>query len=209
MMRKQGQRAGSGILILIVVFLCGLAGFSVYRYLNIKTDFSRNIRQLKELDVKNITITKELEQKTVQITALSEENNTLKQEISKNEANLSELQAELGQSRDELSGLKASINELTDENRFLKEQESVLKAKLEELSGEKAGLEAKISSVNELKRMIKDLIKQKKAQRRRQSLPKESSVSGVENIEGNRGYIIYQGQPTSKGKVFIKILPAN
>lgn len=193
------------IFVLIIIFLCGLSGFSLYKYAGINIDLGRQKKQLIELEARNNAITQELEEQRVRLSQVNKEKKNLEEEVTLGRQNLGQLKIELADSRKSLASLQRTVEELTAVNQNLNQEQAVLAAKIEELSSRKNTLEAKISSVEELKQMLKDLIKSKRTQRRRKARAKISTEQ--ESKDKNHGYIIYQGKPTFKPKISIQVRP--
>lgn len=197
-----------GISILIIFFLCGLAGFSVYRYVAVNVDLGHNKRQLAELEERNTAVNEELGRQKLRLEEAARQRIALEAQVSEGKKNLEQLKQELTDNRQEFTGLQKAIEELTQINQVLSQEQKVLQAKTEELSSQKSVLEAKISSVDELKQMLKDLIRLKKNERRKKITSKETIVK-EELKNGNRGYIIYHGMPTLKSRSSIEVIPVN
>lgn len=207
---KSKIRANTQVFVLIIVFLAGLAAFSVYKYAGVNIDLNLRKKQLAELEQRNTAITRQLEGEKTRLIQVSQEKQNLEQEVALGKQNLEQLKVELAGGRQEIAGLERAIEELTAENHALSQKESTLRSKIDALSSEKGALEAKLGSIDELKQMLKDLVKAKKASRRKQSQTKIERRKTVKEAEDdNRGYIIYQGKPTHKPKISIQVLPVN
>jgi hypothetical protein len=66
-------------------------------------------------------------------------------------------------------------------------------------------LTVKLSSIDELKKAIRDL----KEKMRQDRIAARKGSKANQEIAGNRGYIIWKGQPTLKNKVRIEVIPAS
>lgn len=190
--------------ILIIIFLCGLAGFSVYRYLGINKDLFHNRRQIIELQDRNRVVSDRLERQIVQGAQLVREKKVLKQEININRQKLSQLKLELAESRQDLADLTRVSEEFKRANQALRQEQEDLRVKIEGLSRQKDALLAKLSSVEELRRIIKDLKRTKTPNR--QSLG-QGKIKDIK--QGNRGYVIYRGRSTYRPQLSIQVKPAN
>lgn len=210
---KNKIRANAQVFVLIIVFLAGLAVFCVYKYAGVNMDLNLRKKQLAELEQRNTAITRELEEEKTRLMQVSQEKQNLEQEVTLGKQNLEQLKVELAGGRQEIAALERAIEELTAENNALSQKESTLRGKIDALSSEKGVLEAKLGSIDELKQMLKDLVKAKKASRRKESRVKQIKTEKRKIVEeaedNNRGYIIYQGRPTHKPKISIQVLPVN
>lgn len=201
------MRAKTETAILIIIFLCGLTGFSIYKYAGINRELSRQKRHLAELNERNTVITRQLEEERAHLAQLREQKKFLEEEVALGKENLGQVKAELLNSQEELAILRRTVEELTAANQGLNQEQANLKAKIDALSSEKNALDAKISSIDELKKMIKDLVKAKRAQNRTRAVVKTGITKEIK--EGNRGYVIYQGKPTYNSKLSIQVIPVD
>ena len=183
---------------MIVVFLCGLAGFSIWRYLSINRDLAIQKVLFARLEEKNVTMLKKLDSQIVRGKQLAEEKKGLQEELKINSQKLYKLKKTLGNTRQELVKMKSIKEELSMANQKLRESQSILQARIDKLAIEKRGLLKKLSSIDELNALIEDL---KKAGRIKVSsrIPViKKAKKDADDIAGNRGYIIYRGMPTYK-----------
>lgn len=201
------MKAKAEILILIVIFLLGFSGFSVYKYLGARHNLERRTQELIGLREKNTAIAKDLEEYRVQTGELRQKNKALEEEINSRGLNLEQLKRELAVSRQELASLQRTIEELNLVNQGLSKQEEKMRLQVEELSSEKSALEGRLNSAEELKKMLRDLIRRKRTERLRKETVPEPKKDKKAGEEGNRGYIVYHGKPTFKSKISIEVIP--
>ena len=82
-----------------------------------------------------------------------------------------------------------------------------MKEEKEKITSQYLRLVNKFSSIEELKKRIKQLLRKKKIERKVAFSRKEPSLTSM--IEKNYGYLIWQGKSTYGKKIFIEILPAD
>lgn len=104
---------------------------------------------------------------------------------------------------EELTGAKSKITTLEKTNYDLLAMQQELKNRVGLIAQEKEALEAKLNSLDELKKAIRDL----KLKIRQERLAAHKQREDKQIVEGNRGYLIYQGVSTIKGKVKIEVTP--
>ncbi|MDP3143470.1 MAG: hypothetical protein Q8N14_06010 [Candidatus Omnitrophota bacterium] len=104
---------------------------------------------------------------------------------------------------EELTGAKGKIVNLEKTNYDLLAMQQELKDRVGLIAQEKEALEAKLNSLDELKKAIRDL----KIKMRQERLAAHKQREEKQIVEGNRGFLIYQGVSTIKGKVKIEVTP--
>lgn len=120
----------------------------------------------------------------------------LKGELGEVKAILDETKAKLAHSEEEGATLVRKVIELEQ----LKES---LTGQITEIRKEKEILEAKLNSIKELKKTIRDL----KRTAAYAKMEKQMEEDAEELIKGNRGYLWRDGYSTMKAKIEIKVLP--
>lgn len=203
------MQARKELFILIIVFLCGLSGFSIYRYLEMRNDLGWQKKRLASLKDKNVVITQRLEKQITQAVRLSQEKKALQDEIKISRQKLGQLRTELTGSRQELASLQRTIEELDNTNRVLKKKQDSLRTRINELSDEKDALLTKMNSIEKLKIIIRDLKRTKRTQPKRQGLVEGKIGEGRNKKQGNRGFVIYRGKSTHRSGVSIQVMPAD
>jgi chromosome segregation ATPase len=191
-------------LILIIIFLCGVAGFSVYRYLGINKDLGHKKKQIIDLQDRNRAISDSLEKQVALKAQLARDKEALKQEIDINKQKLNQLKLELVESRQDLADLVRVSEEFKRINQDLRQKQEDLMAKIEGLSRQKDALLAKLSSVEELRQIIRDLKGTKTPNRQSLGQNKTEDIK-----QGNRGYVVYRGRSTYRPQLSIQVKPAN
>ncbi|MCM8758006.1 MAG: hypothetical protein NC903_02975, partial [Candidatus Omnitrophica bacterium] len=90
---------------------------------------------------------------------------------------------------------------LEEENLSLKQENRQLIESIDKLTIEKGSLEKKLNSIEELKKILKEL--KRKIYLENLRIKREKELI----FEGNRGYIIKDGKPTLRAKVKIEVIP--
>lgn len=197
-----------GFWVSAAIFLFGMTIFCVFRYLDIRQDFIAQEREMFKLRDRNTAITKDLEEKIFQATQLGADKKRLEGELTQNNERMEQLKTELTVSRKELADLRRANEELILVNQGLTEQGAALAAKINQLSQEKDALLAKMSSVEDLRQMTRDLIRAKRAARKKRPVKtRPDPDKGALATPGNRGYVTFSGKPTYKSNVSIQVIP--
>jgi DNA repair exonuclease SbcCD ATPase subunit len=180
-------------LILGAMILIGFTVFSSVHYYTL-LDQNRILQRLVRSYEKKLT---DMEQaRKAMEEQLTQEKNVLDQQ-------LKEAQEQLKQVTEELSLSKDKVTTLEKANSDLLEMQKELQNKIGVIALEKETLQAKFNSLEELKKAIRDL----KEKIRQEKLAKRKEQQDKQLTEGNRGYLIYQGVSTSRGKVKIEVIP--
>jgi len=111
--------------------------------------------------------------------------------------------AQLKQVTDELNNTKGRVVTLEKTNSDLIAIQQELQDKVGVIAKEKEVLEAKLNSLDELKKAIRDL----KIKLRQERIAARQQRQEQQIIEGNHGYLVYQGVSTIKGKIKIEVIP--
>lgn len=193
----------------LIIFLAGITAFCVFKYasyLKERRDLLRSLSQIKSqvaaLETQNQELIQDLEQERQLRQELSQENSNLRQDLKAGQDELSRVSADLEESRQAQDALSSRIDLLKAENVALREQAEDLNNEFLRVSQEKDSLNAKLSSIAELKKAIKELkIKMRKARAQIKLPVKGSPAPG----EGNRGFLVKDGNPTSSPKIRIRV----
>ncbi|MGE4358168.1 MAG: hypothetical protein AB7E08_06455, partial [Candidatus Omnitrophota bacterium] len=89
------------------------------------------------------------------------------------------------------------------ENYLLLEKTKKLENQLSILNDEKIELERKLSSLNELRKALKEL--KLKARRQKEEETRRRNAEGL--LLGNRGYLVRDGKPTFNPRYIIHVFP--
>ena len=178
--------------IILIFFLVGIAIFSVFKYLAAlkeKYDLLENLNQVKG---QVVTLEQAIQKEKELEKALTQENLTLEDELKANTDKLVRLDADLQNSQKTIEQLTAQIALSKAESAALREEKDKLGLELTQVSQERDTLRARLSSIPELKKAIKEVKLQiRKAKVMVREITKKRGV-----IEGNCGFLIKNGKPT-------------
>jgi chromosome segregation ATPase len=191
---------------IIMAFLAGLAIFSVARYMmSIKEtyDLKSSLTQIKEqasvLENEKQNLMQELEKEKVIRQQTETDNLNLTQDLNVTREKLAQFDTDL-------SAACKNIEQLSNRVAFLKAENVALKErnfKLTAADQENENLKAKLNSLAELKKAIKEL-----RSRMRKVKQEVTGITGNDlAVEGNRGYIIKDGKSTYPLRVRIEVTP--
>lgn len=183
---------------LFIAFLLGLSVFTVFRHLSVLREKLILADTLKQKEAEVTGLQGELvEQKEAQRVLLQQKNG-LRSYLEASKRRLLKLFGEFGKA-------KGSIRELDGKIIILKTENQELLQEKNRLAEENQGYRAKLSSVDELKKAIRDI----KTQPRKPKIyvskvpDKEKTV-----IQGNQGFLLKDGKPTPPAKIVIEVVPA-
>jgi len=166
--------------VLMNVLILLLVSSSVFLVFRYVSSLKENITTLEN---QKQNLLQELEKEKASLQQLTARNVGLKHYLKGAHKRLNKSFVVLGQTEEQLEKLKAQFSILKAENGALLEEK-------DRITNENETMKMKLSSVEELKKAIKELKKQ------------------VE-IEGNRGFLIKDGQLTSAAKIKIEVSPAS
>lgn len=216
-----GKIPGKHIRFILIAFLAGACIFSVFKYIvTLKekyalTDALNQIKtQLSILETEKQGLLQDIGKEKENNQSLTQENAELKTGLETNKAELSQLKADLSQLNKNIEELNSQVSLLKTENSALSEDKLKLQQERAQVVQENDELKARLGSVKELKKAIKEV---KKAMRKLKLAPRSpeklEELKAVEKkiekiIEGNRGFLLKNGQPTYNAKVKIEVKPA-
>ncbi|MDD5255216.1 MAG: hypothetical protein PHR11_04090, partial [Candidatus Omnitrophica bacterium] len=168
-------------------------------------------QQVAVLEEEKKGLQQDMEKEQALKNQISQDNASLKESLRLSDEKLAALVHDLSEAHRNLEELSAQISIVTAENTALKEDFTRTKARLEEESRQKDELAARFNSVTELKKAIKDLRKRMRQARQLAAPlrpPKKTAAGETEGkiIDGNRGYLIKDGKPTTPTKVKIEVI---
>ena len=188
---------------LFIILIVAFAIFSFFRYFYLlKINYSleaklRNISdRIVELENTKNNLEEILEKKKEEYLEISEEKQNLEDKLKDTESELSEKNADLEGVKEELQAAKEKTGNLNNEY-------IVLKQEIDRLRQTKDTIKLKFSSYAELKKAYADF--KRKFHEARIEL--QSVKDKKEMKEGNRGYMLWEGQATSFKKVKIEVTP--
>lgn len=193
----------------LFLFLLGVTIFSVFQYfsaLKEKYGLLGTIEDMKaqvgDLEKEKLGLEVSLEKEKIINDRLSQENLDLKEILAASEEKLALLDAEFKETLEKVEELRAHITDLEN-------KKESLTLELGQVTAERDEDKVKMSSIPELKKLIKEL---KRKVHNTTKVVKEQIKKQVEKVEkvilGNRGYLIKDGKNTSSPKVRIEVMPA-
>lgn len=189
--------------LVLVIFLLAITAFSVFKYavsLKEKYDLLNTINQIKT----QVTTLENEKQNLLQLKEqLVQENSGLKDNLRASEEKIAKQAADFTLVQNALENLSSQISLVKAENDALREERDNLSGQLTQVSQEKEGLKARLGSLAELKKAIKELKKQMR--RLNTEVKKKAAIQKI--IEGNRGYLVKDGRPTYPSKIRIEVNP--
>lgn len=189
--------------LVLVIFLLAITAFSVFKYavsLKEKYDLLNTINQIKT----QVTTLENEKQNLLQLKEqLVQENSGLKDNLRASEEKIAKQAADFTLVQNALENLSSQISLAKAENGALREERDNLSGQLTQVSQEKEGLKARLGSLAELKKAIKELKKQMR--RLNTEVKKKAAIQKI--IEGNRGYLVKDGRPTYPSKIRIEVNP--
>lgn len=189
---------------IIIVLLIGIAAFSAYEYvvlLREKTDLMSQLAEkrimINVLENEKQKLLTSLEKEKSQGQKLAQEKAELTVNLKASHQRLSRLFSSSSQNQKTLDALNTKIYLLKSENEALIEQKN-------KLAHDNEAIEARLNSLVELKKAIREL----KKQARRVGIQMIQQSQSEKTFEGNQGYVVKDGKPTLPKKVKIEVTPA-
>jgi chromosome segregation ATPase len=168
---------------IILLLLASSLIFLTYRYISyLKTNISN-------LESEKTSLLQQLDSQKAVIGKLKDRNASLKNYLRAADRRLGKSFVDLNEAKLENEQLKSQFSLLKAENSALLEEKA-------SYTQENESMKVKLSSVDELKKAIKELKNRGKQHRAVQS-------------DGNRGFLVKDGQPTSVPKVKIEVTPVS
>jgi chromosome segregation ATPase len=191
--------------VLIFLLLIAITIFSVYKYISAlkeKYDLLNSLNVVKQqvhiLENDKQNLLRQMEKEKQLAEKLSEQNSGLKENLKASINRLTKLFVDVEKTQKSLDDLHAQFSLLRAENTALKDRVS-------QLSFDNETMKAKLSNIAELKKAIREFRKQ--IGKVGKEIKQKTKTERV--IEGNRGYLIKDGQPTFSPKVIkIEVTPA-
>jgi chromosome segregation ATPase len=199
---------------LLVGALCimvGISGFSLYQYISLmheqaglEADLSQAQEDIKLIELVRDNLSLDMEKALDAEKALILENTGLKDQIRTDQGRFT---AAIQEAQANIDSLTEQISISREENTALVSQIDGLKAQLTTAAEEKNRMAATLSSVDELKKAIKDL--RRRTRQARRSAPMTIVADAKKQITeitlGNRGFIIRNGKLTYPSRVKIDV----
>lgn len=194
----------------LIALLIGVTVFSAAKFFLVqkeKNDLLNTLSELKirlgDLEAQKQSLLQTIEEDKELQKALIEDNSELGKNLNLTKGELAKLDTEFKAAGQEIERLNSGLSTLKTENEDLR-------VKIARVLKDKDELETKFSSMDELKKAIKEL-KAKLRQKQRGVIPQEKKnhkTSGADTaIIGNQGYIIKNGKSTYPARVRIEVAP--
>lgn len=191
-------------LVILVAFLTGLTLFSVVKYISLQKENYYLYDNLKQIKVQIDSLGAQRQKLLQTIEKQNQESSVIRDNLKAAEDKLVNMDADFTQAQKTIAQLNSLASSLKAENASLKDQGENLKAQLSQASKEKEILRAKLNSLEELKKTIRDL--KRKIRQAKIELLKRNDAPLTK--EGNRGFVIKNGKSTYPTKVKIEVNPA-
>jgi chromosome segregation ATPase len=198
---------------LLIAFLVGVSLFSIIRYAaqikqrdRLQDNLSQARATLQGWEKEREIFSRELEKQIKAKEQILQESRVAQAHLQEAQQKVRRLNLEAAEAKATIDRLNREIAALSRENLALKEQKQVLSLQIEEIRREKDDLEARLSSVKELKKALKQLRLRMRLEAARRRHRKQESVNKRWPAQGNKGYLIKDGKPTTYKKK-IEVLP--
>ncbi|MDD5431720.1 MAG: hypothetical protein PHO70_01865 [Candidatus Omnitrophica bacterium] len=190
---------------LIIIVLVIVAALSILLYVSSsreRIDLAKQVNQVTEqskaLEIEKQNLLQELEKEKALEQKLSQANIGMKNYLRASNKRISKFFVDYEE-------VKARFERLGSQFSILKAEHSALLDNRNKIAKENEQLKAKVGSVFALKEAIREL----KVQMHKVTVQIKEKVNLDKVIEGNRGYLIKQGKPTTPSKVKIEVVPAS
>jgi chromosome segregation ATPase len=203
--------------VIFVAFLIGITIFTVYMYIASLQEKYGMVAALEKMKAEVVSLKDENQTLLVSLgsekalnNSLTAENAGLKENLKASEEKLAKLGEEFQAALKDIEDLNNEVVALKAENVSLANQKETLTLQVAQTAQEKKDLEEKMSSIVELKQMIRDLKKHvRKTNKEVKTLVKIEKVKAAQLREmiGNGGYIIKDGKPTFYPRIKIQVEP--
>ena len=185
--------------VILIALLFGIIIFGFYKYTQSLKEQIIALENEGQALMQTLEKERELEQK------LTQKNSELQDKLKVGEEKLTKLNDDFAQVQDVIEQLNSQVSGLIAENATLKEKEDKLIKELTRVYQEKKGLQARLSSIGELKKAIKELKKQ--VYKVGTEVKEKIKAKNTAIIEGNLGFLIKNGKSTYPAKVKIEVKP--
>ena len=195
----------------IIALLAGVTIFCVYQYiisLKENNSLSANIRQLdsdvKALEDEKNDLESNLGREKEMSRVLSQEITGLKDTLTQSKENLVQLETDFQASQKAIEVLSSEFSLVKAENTALRDQIQGLELDIGQAKVEKEQLRARLSSIDALKKAIKEL-RQKTRLAKKQVQQRIAAKEKI--ISGNNGFLVKNGKSTLSGTIKIEVEP--
>jgi|GEM_PF-775938 len=198
--------------LILMVFMAGISVFCVFQFAKItkeKYDLNKILAKMKgeitALETQKQKLSQDLVKEQEVGQKLSAENAGLAEQLKIHTDNLAQLQCDLQKAQGTIDELNNKISALNAQMITLKQENS----RYTQVAQERDELKARMNSVSELKKAIKELKQQMRKTGSEIKKEVKKKTTQPETRPGlNYGYIIKDGQSTISSKVNIQVNPA-
>jgi len=194
----------NSVWIIAVALLGGITVFSVTKYISAQREsysLSYDLDQMKgqvgRLETQRQNLLETIEKQKLEQAAMNSN-------LTASQDRIAKMETDFTQAQKTIEDLSARLNLLREEKISLQNQGDTLKSELTQIYQEKDTLQAKLSSLAELKKAIREL----KTKMRTVRPETQERLLAQADTEGNRGFIIKDGQSTHPTRVKIEVNPA-
>ncbi|MFH1414215.1 MAG: hypothetical protein ABIG56_05155 [Candidatus Omnitrophota bacterium] len=187
----------------LIVLLMSITAFSVFKYSSslkekreLLYNFDRKNEQVGVLEEEKLNLLQDLEKEKELKDKIAQDKSNLIRSLEASKERLTQLFTELNQAKQGTEQLNSQISQLELQNRELRE-------KNEKMAQEKEAITAKLSSIEELKKAIRDLRVSKVVPQ----VKKKPKAKKRILVIGNRGYLVKDGKSTQQAQVKIEVTP--
>ena len=194
----------NSVWIIALALLGGITVFSVTKYISaqresysLSYDLDQTKGQVGRLETQRQNLLETIEKQKLEQAEMSSKQTASQDKIAN-------IETDFTQAQKAIEDLSARLNLLREENISLQNQGDTLKSELTQIYQEKDTLQAKLGSLAELKKAIREL----KTKMRAVKPETQEKLLPQADIEGNCGFIIKDGQTTHPTRVKIEVNPA-
>jgi chromosome segregation ATPase len=204
------------ILVLLIAFLIGVSGVSVYRFAiaykeqhEMKLEIQQSKEELNSLRIDREDLFSKLSKSFEKEKLLQLQNDDLAARSKQSEDKIVAFESELADKSAAIDSLRSQLTISIAQSSALAQQAQELKSRVDYAEAEKLQLTVKLSSVEELKKALRELrLKTREAvSHKPQATRITQGITTEEISEGNQGFMLRDGQLTYPAKVRIKVQP--
>lgn len=197
------KKPGRHFRFFLIALLAGIALFSAFKYARLLKEKDALSSALDLAKVQARALETEKQNLLELYQELNRKNEQLEGDLRLSEERLAKAGADFASAVKAVEDLNSSIFRAEAENTGLREENQKLKLELSRSSEAKEALEARMSSVKELKKALGEL-------KRSRALTKakvNKNIAARKFIEGNRGFLMKDGKPNYPAKIKIEVTP--
>jgi len=196
----------------LIVLLVTITIFSVFKFISslkekhdLLNSLNESKAQVQNLEKEKQNLLQTLEKGKLAEQKLSHENSELKSNLRASMVKITKIFKVTQEAQKTAEQLNSQNSILKAENAALIDQTDKLKAKFSQVSQENEEMKVKLNSVTELKKAIREL---KKQPHKENAEIKQTIEQAEKIVDGNRGFLMKDGQVTYPAKVKIEVTPA-